>query len=700
MNLKLAITICVSLFTLTLFAQKNEEPCGTDRLMQELLQTDPAAAKRLSELEKNIAAYQDGPAADASRSIVVRIPVVFHVIHTGQAIGTGSNILEAQILSQVEVLNACFRKRNADTAMIPSWFKSRAADFQVEFCMAQYNASGNITSGINRYEYTNISDLNYFDNVIKPATQWNPDMYLNIWVTVLNSPLLGYATFPCLFPRNQDGVVLDYRVVGKAPANPFTGNKNLGKTGVHEVGHWLGLYHNFEGGCADTLSQNCNILGDYVCDTPPEKEATYGKPNLLQNTCNEEPVDERDMWMNYMDYPDDDQLWMFTQGQKERVRAVLNNCRLAIQSSLGCTNVANVFSYSGQVLNQANNAGVPNAKLLFDGPMKFEVSTDGAGNFSIPSLVEGYYDLYAGAWGYYTQLDTVHALFSPSSAPRTIRLRGGRYYDDFLFDYNWNKSNTANSGFWVREKPTGTFFAGEPANPTDDLPDDFGMTCYVTGNGSGNPLTGGVINGTTSLISPSFDATTFTDPCIRYARWYYNGGSAPSGDNMLVRLSDGGNNMTLETIDTSQRPTNRWTTKVIRIADFVQPGNNMRVIFVVNDVPGSSQNIVEAGLDRFEVLECNAVSAEEIRHQATAIIARLYPNPSTGKVIVEYTQQHAVPLMLKAHNILGEELFRKDLENRNAGTEEIDFSSYPDGLYFVTVRSPVSEKIIKFSLQR
>lgn len=255
MRLKFVIVFCCSWFALFINAQNPSEPCGTDQYRHELFKQDPSALEKWMQMEKNIEEYQSRPAEhNAERSLIVTIPVVFHVIHSGQPLGTGVNILDAQLLSQLEVLNTCFRKRNSDAALIPSWFKNRAADMDIEFCLARFDPAGNPTSGITRHDFTNISNQNYFDNVIKPATIWDADKYLNIWTTELLPPLLGYSTFPCLFPKNQDGVVLDYRMVGKTPVNPFPGNKNLGKTGVHEVGHWLGLFHNFQDSCAGGTS--------------------------------------------------------------------------------------------------------------------------------------------------------------------------------------------------------------------------------------------------------------------------------------------------------------------------------------------------------------------------------------------------------------------------------------------------------------
>ena len=376
--------LCLFLYAFSITQAQQNEHCGTDRVLRNYLQNNPAAQQRFQQALQQVDDYRFSTKADGSRSVIITIPVVFHVIHSGQAVGVGLNISDAQIQSQIDVLNECYRKRNADTALVPNWFKDRIADIEVEFCLARRDPSGNPTTGITRHNIPNASTN--FDQNVKPSTQWNPLNYLNVWTTVLNGQILGYATFPNSGPLNEDGVVIDYRYLGKAPANPFPSSYTLGKTCVHEVGHWLGLFHTFQDSCSGTDPLTCGLFGDRVCDTPPTKEANYGSPSLNQNTCTETPVDELDMWMDYMDYTNDENLQMFTTGQKDVMRAVLNTSRLGIQFSLGCIDTTVAFTLTGTVVDEATNAGVSGAKVLLDGQNDYEVSADDNGNFSISGV--------------------------------------------------------------------------------------------------------------------------------------------------------------------------------------------------------------------------------------------------------------------------------------------------------------------------
>lgn len=696
MKLKSAFVFCLLLIAFSISAQQPEK-CGTDKLIHDFFTSDPNSTQKFQQVRNEMVDYLNANAGRNTEQILITIPVVFHVIHSGQTEGSGLNISMAQVQSQIDVLNECYRLRNADTTAIPAWFQGRQADIQVEFCLAQFDTAGNATTGVTRHNITNTSN---FDTNIKPSTQWDPAKYLNIWTTNLGSTLLGYATPPGLFPWNQDGVVLDYRHVGKAPANPFSSSHDRGRTAVHEVGHWLNLFHTFQDSCVGMTPQTCNLQGDFICDTPPEASATFGQPNLLQNTCHETPVDEKDMWMNYMDYADDDQLHLFTHDQRDVMRATLATSRLSIQSSLGCTNTFNVFSYSGHVTDASTNTGVANAKVLFDGQQDFETTTDANGNFTIPNLLDGYYDIYAGKWGYMTNQFATHTAFSSGSLAVTIPITNHHYYDDFIFDYSWTKTATSSGGFWTRDIPVGTFYQGEAANPELDAQDDFGLKCFMTGNGGGTGTTDDIDNGTATLISPSFDLSGYTDPYLRYERWFYDGsqsGNTPD-DNFTVKLNNGANTVTLENTTAAQAPSNIWTAKIFRISDYVALTNNTRLIIDASDATAGNPNIVEAALDRFEIKE-GAFTAinnpeENILHVS------VYPNPSTGIINLSYTTNSEEKVNLKVRNIVGEEITGKEISAAKQGTVSFNLTGYPAGIYFITLQTAHSEKTLKFSLLR
>lgn len=257
----------------------------------------------------------------------ITIPVVVHVIHSGEAIGTGRNISANQIYSQISVLNKDFRRLNTDISQIPPAFLGWSADPGIEFCLAQQDEFGNPTNGIVRYYTTNTQiTKNDMETSIKPATIWDRDYYLNIWtVDFGTSNTLGYAQFPGGV-ANIDGVVIRHTAFGNIGSvqAPY----NLGRTATHEVGHWLDLRHIWgdDTGCSGT---------DNVSDTPNQELKSSGTPTYpFLDNCS--PNYPGIMFYNYMDYSDDVTTSMFTYGQFARMDAALFGPRLSLQNSIGC----------------------------------------------------------------------------------------------------------------------------------------------------------------------------------------------------------------------------------------------------------------------------------------------------------------------------------------------------------------------------
>ncbi len=263
----------------------------------------------------------------ANQNAVVTIPVVFHVVYRTAE----ENISDAQIQTQLDVLNADFRRLNADADNV--W--SQAADTEIEFCLASFDPDGNPTTGILRVPTT----VNGFGtgDAVKFSSQGGSDAwpytdYLNFWVCNIGGGILGYAQFPG-GSAATDGVVNGYQytgTIGTATA-PF----DLGRTATHEVGHWLNLRHIWGDG-------NCNV-DDFVSDTPTSDAPNYGCA-LGHVSCN-----TTDMVQNYMDYSDDACMNLFTQGQTDRMLALFqpggfreslltsNGCAPPCTESCGCT---------------------------------------------------------------------------------------------------------------------------------------------------------------------------------------------------------------------------------------------------------------------------------------------------------------------------------------------------------------------------
>ena len=213
-----------------------------------------------------------------SRLPTVTVDVYVHVISDG----TKGQLTQQQVVDQVDVL---------DDAFASSGFR-----FSLKAVTRTTNASW----------YTALARGSTAEKQMKAALRQGDMGDLNIYTADLSAGLLGWATFPKASYDSYDGVVLrDTSVPGGGLAN-----YDKGDTGTHEVGHWLNLYHTFQGGCTEP--------GDYVDDTPAEKNPTYACPTTAPDTC---PAPGRDPIRNFMDYTYDTCMDHFTRGQGSRMRS-------------------------------------------------------------------------------------------------------------------------------------------------------------------------------------------------------------------------------------------------------------------------------------------------------------------------------------------------------------------------------------------
>jgi hypothetical protein len=222
--------------------------------------------------------------ADAAGSIVV--PVAFHVINRGTSKADG-NVPRWMIDAQMRVLNDSFAGRTGG-APTPFTFELVSVD--------RTTNPDWYTMGYGSRE----------EREAKSALRVGGPETLNIYTADLGGGLLGWATFPESYAQHPelDGVVILWRSMPRGGADPY----DEGDTATHEVGHWLGLYHTFQGGCSR--------WGDYVEDTPAEKYPAFGCP-VGSDTCTRKPG--LDPIENFMDYSDDACMHAFTAGQSVRM---------------------------------------------------------------------------------------------------------------------------------------------------------------------------------------------------------------------------------------------------------------------------------------------------------------------------------------------------------------------------------------------
>ena len=296
---KIVLLLC--LLTVSMFFAQ-ERNCSSMENLEYRMQKDPELKQRMQDIEtltqQRVQQYQ----TNRVDGEIITIPVVVHVLYKTAA----ENISAAQIQSQIDVLNEDFRRTNSDANN--TW--SQAADTQIEFCLTTVDPSGNATTGITRKSTTKTSWGT--NDAMKKSSQggvdpWDTSKYLNFWVCNIGGGILGYAQFPG-GSAATDGVVNSPQYFGRT--GTATAPFNLGRTATHEVGHFLNLRHIWgDGGCG---------VDDFVSDTP-ESDASNGGCATTHSSCG-----TLDMVQNYMDYSDDSCMNLFTQGQKSRMRSVLD----------------------------------------------------------------------------------------------------------------------------------------------------------------------------------------------------------------------------------------------------------------------------------------------------------------------------------------------------------------------------------------
>lgn len=291
--------------------------CGCMSVHYWLLEQHPQFRVAQSALEHSFMA-----ARRVARGAPVKPYKVTVVVHVLQSPGA-SKVTPAQVAAQIKVLNQDYRATNTDRKHVPTVWRGLVADAMIEFQLATKDPNGKPTDGI-LYVPTNEAMFGQNDSMKDPArggsAPWPAERYLNIWVCPLRDGLLGYAQFPG-GPTETDGVVISLNAFGSGGTaqSPF----DKGRTCTHEVGHYFNLRHIW----GDT--PDCSG-GDSVDDTPNAEGPNYDTPTFPKVSCQNGP--NGDMFMNYMDYVNDEAMFMFTPEQVARMHATLEGPRRSLWS--------------------------------------------------------------------------------------------------------------------------------------------------------------------------------------------------------------------------------------------------------------------------------------------------------------------------------------------------------------------------------
>jgi hypothetical protein len=601
---------------------------------------------------------------------IITIPVVVHVIHNGQAIGIAPNITDAQVQSQIEVLNQDFRKLAGSPGFNTNPI---GADTQIEFALAQQDPTGNPTNGIDRVSFCQDSwSRTDIDATLKPATIWDPAQYMNMWsVQFSDNTLLGYAQFPdgsgsgltdlnaSGGNANSDGVVSNYTVFGSNDYNDGTfllnPTFNKGRTMTHEVGHWLGLRHIWGDSACGT---------DYCADTPVHHKENYGCPQPIPLSCDPIPVPE--MIQNYMDYTDDACMNIFTQNQKDRITAIINNS--ARRSSL----------------KTSTKISAP-ALFANDAQIKLEASCATAVCGTVPNQTIQKVTIYNRGT---SNLTSATINYTINGAGNTV--------------YNWSGSlpihKSATFNITINSASNGTISVSiTKANGVTDQ------------RASNNTASG------TFIIPTAASNYTFTNYVFKLQQDYWGSETTWSLKNSSGTTIHSGGPYTdtyVNDATVSKVPaliTENWTLDsnqcyTLTINDSAGDGiccgaglgGSGDGYYDLKSTDGSTVVKSGASFSSFEktTFSTNSLGNNEFE---TSEAIFLYPNPTKGTLNIQIPSNFGLPNSYSIYNILGQIISKKEVSKETDLT--VNTSSLSNGIYFITVVKENEKKTLRFIKQ-
>jgi hypothetical protein len=337
-----------------------------------------------------------------------------------------------------------------------------------------------------------------------------------------------------------------------------------------------------------------------------------------------------------------------------------------------------LFSYSGNIYDNSSLTGIPNANVsIYDQNTRWDTVTDASGNFTIPNMFSGTYNISAGKWGHVTDCIASQNITSTASV-FSMGLNTG-IYDDFTWDWNWVVTGNATGGVWERGKPKGTLSQGAWINPNADVIIDCGDEAYVTGNQGITASDDDVDGGTTILTSPVFDLSGYTEPYVFFSRWKRI--SFNSTDTILITMSNGTTTATFESISALTSGQSAWLNHNYKISSKLAPTATMTFRMQVSDYGPDNTN--EGGLDRFFILDSTNSSVHELANKVDVVV---YPNPFTTStsIVVNSASLKGNGLSLKLCDVFGQEL-RTVYPEHGTLDFKLDRNKLGSGIYFYRI---------------
>lgn len=327
------------------------------------------------------------------------------------------------------------------------------------------------------------------------------------------------------------------------------------------------------------------------------------------------------------------------------------------------------FNLTVIVVDQQTSAPINDALIRLEATeIQHEGTTNAVGEEDFVLYYQTEYYVTVGKWGYKTTCESMQ--IDNTTGTITIAISKG-IYDDFSFDFGWTVTGNASTGVWERAIPIG---GNGSANAELDADFDCGGYAYVSGNqATFDADADDVDGGNIVLFSPSFDLSTFSDPYVNYARYFFNNfGPYAVDDTLEILLSNGSTVVRIDKVGRDTANFHEWIFKSIRVQDFLSPSSTMNMIVRTSDLD-SNVNITEAGFDFFSVSNSPLLGSEDVAQENF----QLSPNPAQDKILLSGL-------------ILGEKLVIYDVKGRllqsvsvEQSTLELDISDFEMGVYFI-----------------
>ncbi len=642
------------------FSQKNNE-------LKKLCGSQTPSIEWNNWFNKQVEEFKKNTTSEERLNTNYTIPVVFHIIHGGQGIGTFPNISQGQVNSQIKILNDDFAGvgLNASNISTTNFSSTLIANCNVNFCLAQKNTSGVTLAepGIDRINYvsngwsnpttftTSANFRNYIETVVKVNTIWDPTRYLNIWITDVNSSvgLLGYATFPSgssltgipggsTGTSTTDGVWCWTKSIGDV--GTLFAPYDYGRTATHEVGHWLGLRH---------IWGDANCGDDYCNDTPTQQQANTGCPSYPTITCGNGP--NGDMFMNFMDYSNDLCLYMFTPDQRTRIQTAMASSpfrtQLTASSATLCSNPPITCSYT--VSNFVNT----NTLTL----LRATASATDVGCAQGAQMAG-----YICGTNCYGDLEKAEFISTSLYSSVVNPIITGVVV--LFFNYNSGFGTNGNSNISLKLY-NGTSVTTAPGTLLGSVSENLSNIYNNTTN----------VNTVNYCGDPSF---VFTNPIIMPYKFIFSTPvGAPNAGGFFASVTIP--NITGDTVAILNKKSSTNNTAWEKWSD-----NNW---YSMSSSWGSNYNLAI-----LPIIECGAVGIKENSILKNNI--NLFPNPTSGNfsIITTFLKQQTIDVIV--YNMMGEPIYSTKINDAKQNVIDINLSNQLNGIYLVEIGNGI-EKLIK-----